>query len=447
MCSLGFVDRARAQDPILRVKIEPRSVVVGQPVHVEVTLLVPTWFKKAPVYPDLELKGAVAVLSRERAVNLTERIEGDTWSGMTRTYLIYPQEPRSFTLPPAEVVVVYAVDGTGSSDPVRLTLPPRTFDVTIPDAAIGLDHFVATPHLTLSQHLDRKFEDLMAGDAVVRTITISADRTLGMFLPPISFGEFEGMSVYQEQPQIIDLPPVRGEFKPAKRIETVSYLIRQEGDFELPEVVVYWWDLGAETIRTRTLPAISFHADPNPDVVAEIPPALEATMDPAPVAKEKSLTETLRQWFLPGLLVALVLFVSARFGRRWVHHVAVRRKARRALEAESEAAYFRKFQSACMKNDEAGTMRSLVRWLDRFAPDQRAPLQLLLDAGDAELTQGIRTLEARLYDQSKRDLQREEWTGRKLYPVVVRFRNKNTQTRDSSGSGKEASLPELNPAS
>jgi len=54
-----------------------------------------------------------------------------------------------------------------------------------------------------------------------------------------------------------------------------------------------------------------------------------------------------------------------------------------------------------LSDDEVGAMRSLISRLDGIAPDKRAPLQLLLEAGDTELTQGIRQLETRLFANSR----------------------------------------------
>ncbi|MFB3041976.1 MAG: hypothetical protein ACE1ZS_09335, partial [Candidatus Poribacteria bacterium] len=142
-CVAGVVDWASAQQPILRVRVEPRTVVVGEPVKVTVDVLVPTWFTKAPTYPRLEIPGAIAVLRKGPSLNLIERIDGDTWAGISRSYLVYSQEQKLYTLPPAEVEVIYAREGTQSSQPVRLKFPPRTFEARIPDEAAGLDYFIA----------------------------------------------------------------------------------------------------------------------------------------------------------------------------------------------------------------------------------------------------------------------------------------------------------------
>ena len=87
----GATDAA-AQDepaPIARASVAPGgAVVVGQPVTVGIEVLVPTFFRGAPAYDDIELEGAISFFN-ERGTNFTERIEGQTWAGQRRSYTIY----------------------------------------------------------------------------------------------------------------------------------------------------------------------------------------------------------------------------------------------------------------------------------------------------------------------------------------------------------------------
>ena len=80
--------------PIVRTRIAPASVTIGQPVTLTIDVLVPTWFGGGIEYPPaLAVPDAVATLSDERAVNLGERIGGESYAGMTKTYVIVPRRP------------------------------------------------------------------------------------------------------------------------------------------------------------------------------------------------------------------------------------------------------------------------------------------------------------------------------------------------------------------
>ena len=443
--SAAVAQQASSPRPILRVRLEPKGVViVGQPVTLSVDVLVPTWFTRAPVYPALEIPGAITVLSDSRPVNLSERIAGDSWAGMTRNYIIYPQEPREYTLPPAEVLIVYALEGGKSSPPVGVKFPRRTFEATIPDEMAGLDYFIATSRLRLREKFDRKIENLKVGDTIQRTITITADNTLAMFLPPVAFGTFDGLAVYAQPPHTIDEKQQRSDFLRGKRVESVTYLIQEQGNYELPGIEIFWWDLNARRLRKSTLAPIVFKAAPNPDALAELPPVLETAAEEATLQRKKSPLDLLKEWAVPGLVAGIVLFFTVRFGSRWAGRVGVWREERRKIKTESEAAYFEKFHKACLSDDEADAMRSLISWLDRIAPDRRAPLQLLFEAGDTELTQGVRQLEARLFANAGNGSHGDAGSGKKLYQAVARFR-KNSDFTKSTGKTRQALLPDLNP--
>jgi hypothetical protein len=58
--------------PIARAEVSPDKVVVGSEVTLSITVLVPTWFLKPPVYPSVEMEGVVTVSPSESSYNITE---------------------------------------------------------------------------------------------------------------------------------------------------------------------------------------------------------------------------------------------------------------------------------------------------------------------------------------------------------------------------------------
>ncbi len=445
--SAAIAQQVSSSRPILRVRLEPKGVViVGQPITLSVDVLVPTWFTRAPVYPSLEIPGAIAVLSDARPVNLSERIAGDTWAGMTRNYIIYPQEPRAYTLPPAEVIIVYALEGGKSSRPLGVKLPHRTFKAKIPDETAGLDYFIATSRLRLRERFDRKIENLKVGDTIQRTITITADNTLAMFLPPIGFGAFEGLAVYAQPPHTIDEKQERSDFLRGKRVESATYLIQKQGNYELPTVEIFWWDLNARRVRKSTLATIVFNAVPNPDAIAELPPLLETDVEKATLQRKKSPLDLLKEWAIPGLVAGILLLVGIRYGGSWIGRLQTWREERRTIMADSEAVYFENFRKPCLANDPVGAMRDLVFWLNRIATDGPASLQQLVELGDSELKTEIKSLESRLFGNSGNSAgQNDPWSGRNIYHAVKHFRKRSQRGKGTRKSHKNALLPDLNP--
>jgi hypothetical protein len=56
-----------------------------------------------------------------------------------------------------------------------------------PAGAGGAKYFLTTKNFHIDRSLDRKLEGLEVGDLIIRTINMTAEDTVGMTLPPISF--------------------------------------------------------------------------------------------------------------------------------------------------------------------------------------------------------------------------------------------------------------------
>ena len=96
------------QEPIVRVAVEPDIVSVGQPVRLRVTVLGPTWFPKPPIYSTFEIPNAVTRLPPNSSFPTSERIDGVTWSGIVRSYQIYPLLAAPYELSGQSVTITFA---------------------------------------------------------------------------------------------------------------------------------------------------------------------------------------------------------------------------------------------------------------------------------------------------------------------------------------------------
>ncbi|MCZ6681355.1 MAG: hypothetical protein O7E52_29425 [Candidatus Poribacteria bacterium] len=449
--SVGVAQQDNGQRPLLRVRLEPQAtVMVGQPVKLTVEILVPTWFTRAPEFPQLEIPGALAILPDERPVNLSERIDGATWSGMSRSYLIYPQEPHVYTLPPAEVVLTYALKGAKPSPPTKLALPPRNFEARIPAEAAGLDYFIATTELRLEQKFDRRLADLKVGDSIGRTITITAAKTFAMFLPALQFEPTKGLAglaIYPQPPQVVDERVGRGEFKAGRRVESVTYYIQQEGYYQLPEISISWWDLETSKMRTSMLATLEFHADPNPDYRSELPPELQVETEEEVAEIGKSPLDVVKEWAIPVLVALALLVWGLKFRRRFVARIHVWREQARNRNANSEAAFFERFRQACMDNDPVAALRHLMFWLDRVQSENDAATieRFVNDSEDEELRLQVEYLENLLFAE-KSGQQQKDWSGRNLYSKAARARRQMRKGKKRSEARIKNSLPLLNPS-
>jgi hypothetical protein len=380
-------------------------------VTLSVDVLTPSWFPRAPGFPAaLDVENAVAVFDDSFRVNLSEPVGGETWSGIRRHYLIYPQLAGTYTVPPVDVDVVYALPDAKPSDPVKLTTPGLRFRARVPPEAADLGYFIAGRGFHLDQKVEPASEGLKVGDAVTRTITMSATDASSMMLPITRFPPFDGLAVYPDPTRASDTGGERGSAREATRVDSATYVLETEGSFTLPEIRLSWWDVEAGRLREASVPSVSFDVVPNPDLTSEIALPDETADAEAVPAEPEGPSWWRRARLVLGAGVALLLLggLARRYGPRLRARVEEAQRARR----ESEAAHFDRVLGACRRNDASGTMRALLAWVDRITPPGRVPtVQRLVDhARDAGLAVTVRELETALYGSGEA----AAWRGRPL---------------------------------
>ena len=216
---------AAADDPppMIRARIDPAGpIVMGQTVRLVVDVLTTEFFTGAPEFPSIDLPNAVATLSDEAAVKLTERIDGAEWFGLSRAYLVTPTAGGTIAIPSIEVVVHPGPAGA----PVTLKSPPLSLVVSEAPRPPGAEHAVGTSRLEVTQALDRKLDGIRVGDSLTRTVTISADGARAMFLPPPTFPAAKGLAVYPANPVVEDVKSDRGVFTGGRRIDAATYVVQ-----------------------------------------------------------------------------------------------------------------------------------------------------------------------------------------------------------------------------
>lgn len=348
--------------PFVSTGIGPKEVTVGQPVALTVTVFVPTWFTGAPSFPQLEVKDAVVVFLEQGGANTNTTVGDQTYAGQSRQYLVYPQRAGEFTVPPFSVDVRYAIDAKPSPlTPVQSQ--GARFTAVIPEAAQGLEHFVATTSLRVESAVTPPPTGLKVGDSLTRTVTVTADNVFSMMLPPLTFPAVEGLSVYPASPRLSDTGGERGTRRVATRVESVTYQLQKEGSYELPEIDVAWWDTGARAIRRSKAPAVSFTVAANPHLKPEIALPDEPTV--AAGSPPFDWRAAVRRYGPLALIALLALVGLNRLLKPRTARLAAGLRARRRAREESEAAYLKRLVETARSGTAAEVLNATYRWLDR----------------------------------------------------------------------------------
>ncbi len=351
--------------------LEPKDgIFVGQLVRLWLETKSTGRFIRSPRYPDLNIDGAIAIMPEQLGVNFSEGRGDDTLIGQRQRYAIIPQRAGDFTIPPLNITVTIA-DENNQPKTIELRTEQITMTATMPPGAKDLTSIVTVPKITVSQKYDGVSESPKAGDAVTRTITMSAEGTLALALPSIVFAKLDGTEVYPAK-TIFEDKINRGTYR-AKRTDAATYVFSRAGQFSLPPIKVTWFDPDTKTLKSEEMPGKDFSVKPDPlaKQTEKVEPQQESTS-----SEISSLIITALEWlrtniaWLTLLCIAfyLVVLVWQKYSGAAIR--ATRSHIDKALH--SEPYYFLKFRQACTKGDTDRVVTSFWRWLDCLTPENRA---------------------------------------------------------------------------
>ena len=229
---------AALEEPRLTAELEAGETVVGQPLILRLKILVPTWMPSPPAFPTFEVPGVMVRLPERASGPVSETVEGETWSGIQRSYRLYPLGAGQIEIPGQTMTVTYA--DPDAPDPVTVDLPvaPVRFTATVPDAARGLDPLILATGFTLEETVSIP-EELEVGGAVTRSLTARIEGTtpvlIPALLPPL---DQAGLRAYPEEPKVAEEED-RGILS-GTRTEAATYLATAEGSADLPEISFDW---------------------------------------------------------------------------------------------------------------------------------------------------------------------------------------------------------------
>ncbi|MDH7787232.1 hypothetical protein QBD01_003259 [Ochrobactrum sp. 19YEA23] len=298
-----FVNNAAAQEPIMRAKIEETGAIVpGQQVHLVFNVLAPGFFTSPPQFPLFALPHALVTLPDERSQNVTDTINGVQFSGIQKRYSIIPQVSGNYAIPAIQISFDYLDDGNPKQTTV--TSPPLSFTVGAAQQA-GQPEFAASS-LDLTQNFDRAPDKLQTGDALVRTLTVTATDTVAITIPPINVGTSQGLDQYVKPATVMDNVPV-GRMTASRRVETIVYTASKPGIFSLPAISYRWFDIKSQQLQNATLTATTVTVAPG---LAKPSPPVE------PIGHKFASRQLVWIVAIAVLLIAAALAVAMRYRAR-----------------------------------------------------------------------------------------------------------------------------------
>ena len=434
--SHGSAQQTAAPEPIVRTTIDPPRTVVGQKTTLRVLVLGPNYMPAPPVIPDFQLRNAVT--RSTGAVNQVETHDGVTYAGVQYEFDIYPQEPGAYAIANQQITVTYAADPPKSRE-VTIPLPRLAFEAFIPDAAQNLDPFIGANALTVEQAVKQSAQNLKVGDSVTRAVTIRAEGTPAMLLPPTTFAGVDGLAVYPGQPSVADNLDRRTGSSTASRVDEATYMLQAAGEHTLPALDIAWWNVRDSKVEHARLDPVVLHVANDPAL------RTGAAVDTSPTHRD---WRSIFDWILDHLLIS-VMALFALGALLWLAPLAVRAvrqsaAQRRSAYLNSEACWFARLKAAGHDRAPAKVYFALLNWLQRFEP--LAPAGNLdafkQAAADPELDREIANIETALFAPQSRTA--PNWSPRRLLKRVSLVRRR--LLRSAPAQPRQKILPgSLNP--
>ena len=241
----------------VRVHQEPAGALVeGETARIVVDMLTPDFFTDAPVLPVPHVEGVYLALSDETPGHVVDSIDGATWSGVSRTYLVTPLISGKVEIPSFDVTAHIGPQSTAVTVPTA----PLTLSVQPLVLPAGVTEALIASSVKITQTVLPEDSGLHVGDSVTRRVEIVAEGAPAMMLPPVTFAPVRGLGLYASPPATRDVIGNQGGFVGGSRVDSASYVIQKRGRYTLPPITVRWLDSRTHTWQVSEVPAVQFHA-------------------------------------------------------------------------------------------------------------------------------------------------------------------------------------------
>jgi len=254
-----------ADNPLAEISarlIPAEGAVPGQRIKLEVTVATPRWFTAGTRIKLPEVPGLILLQNQDFAANATERRQGESWTVQRWFIDVFATKPGAITIPPLQVSVSVS-KSTNESIASTLETPAMTVVTKIPPALADLEHWVASPSVTLVQAIEGTL-DTHLGSAINRRITIKAQDVMAMLLPRTTHPVKPLLQMYPEPP-VLRNRSNRGNLT-ATRSDKISWIAAAPGTVEVPGVAVNWWNTSTQKLQILTTEPLSI------SISGELPP-------------------------------------------------------------------------------------------------------------------------------------------------------------------------------
>jgi len=315
---------------------------------------------------ELKIDGAVVERLGTDLRSQTE-INGQIYQVLERRYLVVAEKSGALEIPSLSLRA-RASSGSGGSmldnffDRGRaINVPSRAITLTVKPRPAAFTGSAWLPAKMLALEETLSTDGVRVGDAITRTIRLTARGLSAAQLPAIAMQRSAQFQIYPDQPSRV--ARLDGNDALATLEQKIAIIPAAAGAITLPAIEIPWWDVQADELRMAILPARTINVLPALTLAAptSVAPTAEATMT---LARRPDRLGSSALW--QGMSAALLIVALSAIWR-------IRQLGRRLklLERPSAASTFQpspadlelassELRRAITSGDEAAASRALV---------------------------------------------------------------------------------------
>ena len=353
---------------LMKAEVSSASVYVQQELVLSVQILF-----SIPLYDDNRLSALDISDALVQQLGETRKfdtiIDGVRYQGFELKYAIHPQTAGQLTIPSLTFSGVAAdprepfIGGIFSSSgrPVQARSPE--IEVTVkprPDNFPASEPWLPARQLTIAEQWSQPLNNLKVGDAITRTITVTANGLSAAQLPPILMPQPEGVNSYPDKSNTQDRDTLKGI--QGQRTDSIAMIPTQPGKITLPAINYPWFDTDSGEVRMATIAAIDIDVAPAPQTATATPVAAPVQCPPAvecPIQDDQPLWQSALPW--QGLSTLFALLWLGTLGL-WRAKAKPEQNQQTAPSEPSENTAFSRLEAACKQGDEQLALAELKNW-------------------------------------------------------------------------------------
>ncbi len=449
-----------ASDIFLQVKVEPKQAYVQAQILYTVKVYIATNVNNASL-TEPKLSDADAVIKK---LGKDQRFDtnylGRAYQVVERRYAIFPQQSGRLRISPVTFDgQVIQSPGFGMNifqqfgQTKRLRSEAVDIDVKPIPPGQQASRWLPATRIQLQDAWSQDPSKFHVGDAITRTVTLTAEGLTAAQLPKIIRSTPAGFKVYPDQAGLEDNNADSGIT--GVRVEKMAMIASRPGHYVIPAITLHWWNTRTHKAETATIPQRKIEVLPaiaSSDNTATTPPvaqnAPQANSTAAPAQDSTAIANVkidnktqpgfwpwLSAFLALGWLVTLVvlILVQLRNKKQPKNHNPVKAKA----EKQETLKYIEKnLELTCEQGDPQDVKTALLKWAAARFPEQTiTSLSDLAEKLGEPASSQIKALNQVLYSPSAAN-----WKGKILWEAI-----QNVSKQQPGKQVEEESLAPLYP--